>query len=496
LPWDQFGYWARKVEVGIVGMAPGAGQFLQEMIQGGPQLGSLGLTRAYAVHVAVLPAAMLLLLWLRHALAKKQGWAPVAAGAASAPYYRQLSRNIVGGILLLAAVFYMAWRAHGAPLDAPADPTSNYPARPEWFLLPMFQLRKYFHGAGEFYGTSLIPAAAGLYLFALPLLDKKPGASLRARIGPLVPAALVGLGAALLSMAALRKDAGDAKYQKEHQQAEARAAYALELAKAGIPTQGPVYMMHNDPELRGHDLFEKSCASCHVLGDLGDKKKANATLLDGWGTEDWIAKMIHDPDADDHFGKTPYKGEMPPVDTPTKDNPKPMLKGPDEVKAAALFLAIQGDEAGESPRKVDEAARKKGESIVTEQCTSCHLWKGSGDDEGNGKAPEFFHYGSIAWVRTQVANPSSKETYREDALDEKLKGHMPRFDGDLSPADVELVARWTRAHARGVPLTSPKADATGPSATAHAGSAASTPPGAPSGSSGGRKNKGKDKDKE
>ena len=29
-----------------------------------------------------------------------------------------------------------------------------------------------------------------------------------------------------------------------------------------------------------------------------------------------------------------------------------------------------------------------------------------------------------------------------------MKKHMPRFDNDLSPADVDVVARWTRSHAR------------------------------------------------
>jgi hypothetical protein len=30
-----------------------------------------------------------------------------------------------------------------------------------------------------------------------------------------------------------------------------------------------------------------------------------------------------------------------------------------------------------------------------------------------------------------------------------MKGHMPRFDGDLAADDVELLAKWVHAHARG-----------------------------------------------
>ena len=33
-------------------------------------------------------------------------------------------------------------REHGAGLEAPADPTSSYDARPEWYFTPLFELLK------------------------------------------------------------------------------------------------------------------------------------------------------------------------------------------------------------------------------------------------------------------------------------------------------------------------------------------------------------------
>jgi ubiquinol-cytochrome c reductase cytochrome b subunit len=85
---------------------------------------------------------------------------------------------------------------------------------------------------------------------------------------------------------------------------------------------------------------------------------------------------------------------------------------------------------------------------VTKQCTSCHLWKGKGDDGDQGLAPELSGYGSVAWVRAQVANPASATTYRPAALDAARKGHMPRFDDQLGAADLDVIAQYTRAHAR------------------------------------------------
>ncbi len=97
---------------------------------------------------------------------------------------------------------------------------------------------------------------------------------------------------------------------------------------------------------------------------------------------------------------------------------------------------------------LDPAVHALGEKIVSERCTTCHLYKGDGDDQGSGLAPELAGYGSIAWTRAQVANPATPQTYRDKALDPAMKKHMPRFDGDLSPADIDVVARWTRSHAR------------------------------------------------
>jgi ubiquinol-cytochrome c reductase cytochrome b subunit len=257
---------------------------------------------------------------------------------------------------------------------------------------------------------------------------------------------------------AWHKDSRDEQYAKQRAKADGRAAAAVDLALNGVPPAGALEMVRRDPELRGRDLFDQHCASCHVLGDAGDPKKATATKLDGWGTSTWIAAMIHDPDGPEFFGRGPYKGQMPSVDVRPKDKPAgepwaPMTKSDAEKQAASLFLAAQGDEAGDPARPTDAAAaRALGEKIVRDRCTSCHLYKGEGDDEGTGLAPELAHYGSVAWTRAQVANPATATSYREKALDENMKKHMPRFDKDLSAADVDVVARWTRAHARGIPL--------------------------------------------
>ncbi len=446
LRWDQKGYWAAKVETGIAGTMPFGSQ-IQAFLLGGDDFGSLTLTRFHALHTAVLPAAVIAILALHVALFRKHGVTPPVNAdekKVDAFYPSQALKDVAFGLLVLAIIFVCTLNEHGAPLSAPADPASDYPARPEWYFAALFQLRKMFHGSAEPIGTVVLPGIAALYLLGLPFLDKKTSRALRPRLPVLTPLFLGGLGVVALTIFAKWTDAHDVQLQKALAQADKRSEIALKLAQNGVPASGPLDMLANDPELRGETIFTEKCSVCHLLGDIGDKKKHNGPVLDGWGTEAWILQMLHDPDSDSHFGKTPYSGEMPSMDTPPKDKPDAKLMSKDDMNAAAAFLASQGA----PDEKRDATLVAAGEKIVSTRCTGCHLYKGEGDDGDEELAPEFAGYGSDAWVIAQVTNPATKATYRDQALDPKKKGHMPKFEGELSTADIAIVARWTRAHAR------------------------------------------------
>jgi len=455
LPWDQKGYWATRVATNIAGTIPIVGDSTQRLMQGGAEYGSLTLTRFYALHVVVLPLSLIGLAAAHVALFRKHGVTPSPKADVTkvdAFFPKQLWKDVVAVLIFVGVVFALAWKEHGAPLDAPADPSSDYPARPEWYFLALFQLLKYFHGPLEIVGTVVLPGVLGLYLFALPLLDKKESTAVRGRATVLVPLALIGIGAVALTAQAKTQDAKDAGFQKERVKADERAAIANKLAMDGVPPEGPLAMMKRDPSTRGPELFEKHCAGCHTLGALGTEKDRTATNLDGWGTEAWVLAMIHDPDGDARFGRTPYKGEMPSVDVAPagKTDFKPMPD--DDKKAVAAFLASQADEPGEAAPagalRADAARVAKGKTIVSTRCTSCHLFEGKGDDIDQGLAPELSGWASLKWVRAQIDDPSSKATYREKALEADRKGHMPRFDGEMKPEDRDLLARWVRTAAR------------------------------------------------
>lgn len=460
LPWDQKGFWATRVATNIAGTVPFVGEATQRLLQGGPEYGSLTLTRFYTLHVVVLPALLIGLVAAHVALFRRHGVTPPAKADLSrvdAFFPKQLLKDVVAALVVFAIVLVMAVREHGAPLDAPADPSSDYPARPEWYFLALFQLLKYFHGPLEIVGTVVLPALVGIYFFVLPLLDRKEGTALRGRVKPLIPLLVVGLGAVGLTAKARLDDASDATFQTERAKADVRAKASVKLAMDGVPPEGPLVMLARSPEIRGPELFEKHCAACHRLGEHGSEKERTAPVLDGWGTEKWIRDMLHDPDGDERFGRTSYRGEMPSMDVKPSDADEswsPMTAS--DMDAVAAFLAREGDAPNAPPPaeslRADPKRVARGKEIVKARCTACHLFEGAGDDGGQGLAPELSGYGSHAWVRAQIANPSSNATYREDAFSaparEGLGRQMPRFDGDLSPAEIDLLTTWVLEQTR------------------------------------------------
>ena len=109
-----------------------------------------------------------------------------------------------------------------------------------------------------------------------------------------------------------------------------------------------------------------------------------------------------------------------------------------DLNAMAQFLAAEA--AGTSGKQ-----HERGAQLIKRRCTSCHLFRGETDDP-EGLGPELSGWGSLAWVRAQIANPGTNATYRGISTTTAIDGHMPRYDEKLSSADIDLLARfvWSR----------------------------------------------------
>ncbi len=453
LPWDQKGYWATRVATNIVGSVPAIGPWLQSVLVGGSEYGHATLTRFYSLHVGVLPALLVVLLVAHLALFRKHGVTPPAKvdepGAPPAkvdPFYpKQVAMDLTFGLVVLGVLFAIAMREHGAPLDAPADPSSDYPARPEWYFLALFEMLKYLPGSLEAVGAVGVPLVLGGYLIALPFIDKKPSRALRGRLGVLAPLFLMGLGAAALTLVSMRNDAADPAFQKARTVASERADRSIALFKKGVPPEGPLAMLRKDPDTRGPELFSSSCASCHRLGDLAPPEgKATAPDLTTFGTKAWALDVLADPDGDHMFGKTPFKGNMPSVVKPPADPEqakdfKPMPEA--DRNAIADFLAAQA--------RGEQGAGMPGEKLVKQRCTGCHRLDGKLDESGSEDSlgPELRGWGSIPWILAQIDDPGSGKAYPKGAVAPELKGHMPGFADKLDASDRALLAAWVHRKA-------------------------------------------------
>lgn len=73
LPWDQLAYWAITVGTNVAGYEPIMGDTIKSVLLGGPEVGQEALTRFYALHIMLIPAAIVLLTSLHLWRVRKDG---------------------------------------------------------------------------------------------------------------------------------------------------------------------------------------------------------------------------------------------------------------------------------------------------------------------------------------------------------------------------------------------------------------------------------------
>src|SRR5688572_19836393 len=270
LPWDQKGYWATKVSTNLAAITPGVGPWLQKIIIGGTDYGHHTLTRFFALHAGVLPGAIISLLVLHIYLFRRHGITPKQPlrRRDQAFWPDQVLKDAVACLAVLATVLFLIFlprlRDAGAPLGAelgaPADPSEAFSAaRPEWYFLFLFQFLKYFPGSTEIIGAIVIPSLALFFLIVMPFIGHW-------RLGHrfnLAFLCIVLAGAGLLTYLAKAQDNRDPGYRAALHHAEQSAARVRTLAKGGIPREGALSLLQNDPATQAPKLFARNCASCH-----------------------------------------------------------------------------------------------------------------------------------------------------------------------------------------------------------------------------------------
>jgi len=323
LPWDKKAYFASAVGTNIISEVPIVGGALQELLRGGPQMGTLTLSRFFVLHVFVLPGLLMAFIAAHVFLFRKAGAAgpftedPVHPKLSTQKFYpRQLVMDMMASLLIVLALGVVAYiiPIHLGPVADTSDTT--YIPRPEWYYLPMFQWLKIVSGKWTLFGGVLLPGLLALLFAAIPFIDRgrerRPWKRLVVVAGfGIFVACYAGLGA--LSYHDDQNDPLVAAQLARQKQAEIDYMHqpfkpVSELRPVpSVVAAVPAAL--NPLATKGASIFAAGpCAGCH--GDKGEGSEVAPKLV-GVGQKysaDRLAYLLH------HRTAGMIQGGMPPVE--------------------------------------------------------------------------------------------------------------------------------------------------------------------------------------
>jgi quinol-cytochrome oxidoreductase complex cytochrome b subunit len=177
LPYDQLAYWAVTVATGMLEYIPGIGAKLQEMVRGGNDIGPATLSIFFAIHTAVVPLALIVLMAFHFWRTRKAGGLVIPRAPDEESEDRPirvptlpnlLVREVVTALVLLAFILVFAM-LFNAPLEGKANPgLSPNPTKAPWYFVGIQEMLMHFH---PLFALFIIPALMVSALLCIPYLD-------------------------------------------------------------------------------------------------------------------------------------------------------------------------------------------------------------------------------------------------------------------------------------------------------------------------------------
>lgn len=468
LPWDQKGYWATGVATNIMSGTPVIGTWLKNIIIGGTDYGNHTLTRFFALHVAILPALLVLILVAHLALFRRHGITypsyPKKLEKDGWFWPDQVFRDMIACLVVLGVILFLVLNGHGYPvpgqghghaapaededfynhwakagqrglganLDAPADPETQYDPRPEWYYLFLFQLLKYFPGEQIMIGTQVIPGAVALVLFLLPLFGFGKMRPIGHILGVVVVVSLIAAICSLTCLA-LAQDTPD----------EIPHALLNRLALLIIPAVAGIYLMHLAiAAMLGPGTMRKLLVPLGLL--------IVAVLMAGTGglvyaalnnkVPEPVAELIKKKIAEEERGTPEHAKEFKKALEQAKDF-QGMVKDAEEQATRAIELAYTGNVPVFMPGNIPitgavELLRKDPKTrfkpLFLKHCAACHSYADDRVVEFDPKsawqplflirkikdfkdakysASDLAGFGTQEWISSFLKNPGSKRFY-------------------------------------------------------------------------------------
>ena len=176
LPYDQLAYWAVTVSTGMLEYIPAIGHRLQEIIQGGNEIGPATLSIFFAIHTAVVPLGLIILMAFHFWRIRKAGGLviPRASGevieekpvrVTTLPHL--LLREFVVALMLIAVVMVVSV-SFDVPLGDSANPgLSPNPTKAPWYFSGLQELLLHLH---PLFSVFIIPLVLFIALIGIPYL--------------------------------------------------------------------------------------------------------------------------------------------------------------------------------------------------------------------------------------------------------------------------------------------------------------------------------------
>jgi ubiquinol-cytochrome c reductase cytochrome b subunit len=306
LRWDPDAYWGLAVAGSMAGRVPLIGPWVVRTLLGGPVIGGDALSRFFALHVFVIPGALLFFLAVHLWLVLTRGVsAPPVPGEVVDPttyddsYEKQLETGVpfLGDAMLkdalfsaLAVVVVCALAAVLGPKGPTGSPDPTLPGanpRPEWPFLWLFALLSLSPPEAETFIILVFPLILIAALFLVPFISNRGERAPSRR--PVAVLAVIVIYTAL----------GVLTYQG------ATSPWSPRMT-AWSGDAVPERIVRNSTPLRlqGAAVFQsKNCRNCHALEGTGGQRGPDLTTVGTRLTGDQLIDQISNG--------TPGGGNMP-----------------------------------------------------------------------------------------------------------------------------------------------------------------------------------------
>jgi ubiquinol-cytochrome c reductase cytochrome b subunit len=301
LRWDQRGYYGLRALLSGLQTVPVVGQKLVLLVQGGPEVTSLTLSRLFALHVVVIPLLLAIFVGYHVYLVILHGTTTLAERKEPIEtveeqrelYQAQAEHPAKGEVFFPTAVIKISpWSIIAVALAmglslvfgpralmAPAGESSMTPVSEEWWFAWYSALLALLPPAIAPTFQWLLPIAVALCLGILPFVDRSPLRGWRNRPVPTALVVILTLGILALSWLRLQS-----------------AWNAISAAEPPATPEGVVLAPEAE---RGRELFQEfGCAACHSVAGSGKAKVGTdlARMESLYSQPELRQYILHPPD--------------------------------------------------------------------------------------------------------------------------------------------------------------------------------------------------------